>query len=73
MIGLSSENKKKAKDIINLYKDNIIGTYRQAENLISKLSSRGQGQQKLADKVKEVKKSKIISSIVRRSFDKPLS
>ena len=73
MVGLSSENKKKAKDIINMYKDNIIGTYRQAENLISKLSSRGKGQQKVKEKVKEIKSSKIISSIIRRNVDKPLS
>ena len=72
-IDLSSENKRKANNIINMYKDGIINTYRQAENLINKLSSRGKGQQKAAEKTKQIKASKIISSIVRRSFDKPLS
>jgi Flp pilus assembly CpaE family ATPase len=48
----------KANDIINLYKDNIVGTYRQAQNLINKLSSRGKGQQKLEKTVKQIKKSK---------------
>jgi len=56
-----------------MYKDGFINTYRQAENLINKLSSRGKGQQKAADKVKEIKKPKIISSIIRRNVDKPLS
>ena len=56
-----------------MYKDGIINTYRQAENLINKLSSRGNGQQKAAEKTQQIKASKIISSIVRRSFDKPLS
>ena len=31
-IDLSSENKRKANTIINMYKDGIINTYRQAEN-----------------------------------------
>jgi len=73
LVGLSSSNKKKANDIINLYKDNIVGTYRQAQNLINKLSSRGKGQQKVKETVKQIKKSKMISSIDRRNFDKPLS
>ena len=61
-IDLSSENKRKANNIINMYKDGIINTYRQAENLINKLSSRGEGQQKAAEKTKQIKASKIISS-----------
>ena len=73
MVALSSENKRKANNIINMYKHGIINTYRKAENLINKLSSRGKGQQKAAEKTKQIKASKIISSIVRRSFDKPLS
>jgi broad-specificity NMP kinase len=56
-----------------LYKDNISGTHRQAQNLINKLSSRGKGQQKVKETVKQIKKSKMISSIDRRHFDKPLS
>jgi len=73
MVGLSTENKKKAKDIINLYKDNIIGTYRQAENLIGKLSSRGKGQQKLAETVKRIRKVKIITNIFRKFVNDPKS
>ena len=72
-IGLSSENKKQANNIINMYKDGIINNYKQAQNFLNKLSSRGTGQQKSAEKAKQIKASKIISSIVRRTFDKPLS
>ena len=72
-IGLSAENKRKANNIINMYQDGIINNYKQAQNFINKLESRGKGQEKLEKKVKEVKKSKIISSIVRRNSDKPLS
>ena len=43
-IGLSSENKKQANNIINLYKDGIINNYKQAQNFLNKLSSRGTGQ-----------------------------
>ena len=56
-----------------MYKDGIINNYKQAQNFLNKLSSRGTGQQKSAEKAKQIKASKIISSIVRRSFDKPLS
>ena len=73
MVGLSTENKKKAKDIINLYKDNIVGTYRQAQNLINKLSSRGKGQQKLAETVKRIRKVKIITNIFGKFVNEPKS
>ena len=71
LVGLSSENKKKGNDIINLYKDDVIGNYRTAENLISKLTARGKGQQKLNDKLAAIKKVNIISSIVRRDVKAP--
>ena len=73
LVGLSSLNKRKANHIINLYKDNIVGTYRQAQNLINKLTSRGKGQEKLEKQTKQIKSSKIISGIIRRNVDKPLS
>ena len=67
-IVLSSENKRKANNIINMYKDGIINTYRQAENLMNKPSSRGKGQQKLADKVKEIKKVKDYFKYCQKKF-----
>ena len=73
LTGLSAENKKKANDIINLYKDDIIGNYRTAENLLNKLSSRGKGQEKLTEKLTKIKKTSIISSIVRRGVKDPKS
>ena len=51
LVGLSTENKKKANDIINLYKDDILSNYRTAENMILKLISRGKGQAKVNDKI----------------------
>ena len=53
-IGLSAENKRQANNIINMYKDNIINNYKQAQNLLNKLSSRGTGQQKSAEKTKQI-------------------
>ena len=71
--GLGPGNKQKAIDIINMYKDGIINNYKQAQNMINKLSSRGKGQEKLEKTIKKVKVSKIITSIVKRDIDKPLS
>ena len=73
LVGLSTENKKKANDIINLYKDDILSNYRTAENMILKLSSRGKGQAKVNDKITKLKKVNIISSIVRRGVKDPKS
>ena len=73
LTGLSAENKKKAKDIINLYKDDVISNYRTAENLLNKLRSRGKGQEKLTEKLTELKKTNILSSIVRRGVKDPKS
>ena len=73
MMGLSAENKKKAKDIIQLYKDDVISNYRTAENLLNKLTSRGKGQEKLTEKLTKLKKITIISSIVRRGVKDPKS
>ena len=73
LVGLSTENKKKANDIINLYKDNIVGNYKTAENMILKLSSRGKGQEKVNEKLTKLKKVNIISSIVRRGVKDPKS
>ena len=73
LTGLSAENKKKANDIIQLYKDDIVGNYSAAENLLNKLSSRGKGQDKLTEKIINLKKTNIISSIVRRGVKDPRS
>ena len=56
VMGLSAENKKKAKDTIQLYKDDVISNYRTAENLLNKLTSRGKGQEKLTEKLTKLKK-----------------
>ena len=73
LVGLSTDKLKQAKDIINLYKTNIIGNYRTAENLLNKVNARGKGQEKLADKLVKLKKVNIISSIMRFYVKTPKS
>jgi hypothetical protein len=73
LTGLSAENKKKANDIIKLYKDEVITNYKSAENYILKLTSRGKGQENITEKLTKLKKTNIISSIVRRGVKDPKS